>query len=90
MNKAKVMLSALGILAVVGSALAFKAHKAFDGDLKCATTTTVQNAANIAGNLCTAVTYVATDLQAAPFRHCKAIDAAAAVPCVAQKVTTNP
>jgi hypothetical protein len=39
MKKAKIMLTAVGLLAVAGGALAFKAHR-FTGTLLCKTTTT--------------------------------------------------
>lgn len=51
MKKARIMLSALGVLVVVGSALAFKANEAYSGTLRCgtgtiATTTDVLPATN--------------------------------------------
>lgn len=91
MNRAKIMLSALGVLAIIGSALAFEAHKVYLGNLKCAATTTVAGAPNIAGNLCTNSTYSATsDAVGGRIRHCKAIDAPAGNPCVVQLVNPNP
>lgn len=35
MNKAKILLSAIGLLAVVGGTIAFKAEKRFNGNLFC-------------------------------------------------------
>ena len=35
MKKVKIMLTAVTVLAVTGSALAFKAHKAYDGSYIC-------------------------------------------------------
>ena len=39
MKKAKIMLSALGVLAIVGGALAFKSNNVFGGKLRCTTIT---------------------------------------------------
>lgn len=89
MNKARIMLSALGVLAVIGSALAFKAHSIYGGNLKCATSTTLQGAADIDGTRCTSLLYSTTSIGGA-FRHCKSIQAADTEPCKARKVTTNP
>lgn len=90
MNKAKMMLSALGVLAVIGSALAFKAHTAFSGNLRCATSTTGPGAGPIPGNLCTQRTYVTTIVGVGPFRHCTHIWAPTSAPCVVARVTINP
>lgn len=35
MKRAKIMLTALSVLAIVGAALAFKANKAYNGSLQC-------------------------------------------------------
>lgn len=52
MKKAKIMLSCLAVLAAVGGGLAFKAHKAFSGSLKC----------SILTHGCTVETYTTTDV----------------------------
>jgi hypothetical protein len=50
MKRAKLFLTAITVLTIVGGALAFKAHKAFNGSLFCSTTT----------NGCNAVKYIPT------------------------------
>jgi hypothetical protein len=45
MKRAKLFLTAITVLTIVGGALAFKAHKAFNGILYCSTTTNGCNAA---------------------------------------------
>lgn len=87
MNKAKILLSALGILALIGSALAFKANKAYLGNLRCSTFTTTRTTAVIFN--CPAVTYTTT-LNPNQVRFCTRIDAPANSPCPAMWVTFHP
>lgn len=80
MNKAKVLLSAIGLLAVVGGTVAFKAKKGFDGSLVC----TYQRNAVV-----TAITRWSTTLT--PFgvaRYCTTIVGVAATSTYT--VTINP
>ena len=72
MKKARIVLSALGILAAVGGALAFKANKAYTGALKCKNTTAPTTE-------CTVVTYTVTTN--APLQRCTNIGAAPGTPC---------
>jgi hypothetical protein len=93
MKRGKIMLSALGVLAVIGSALAFKANEAYNGTLRCsALTTDAATTATIAATNCTQTTrYIATNAAAAPFRYCTAALTAVTEPCYATtKVTLNP
>lgn len=86
MNRAKIMLSALSILAVVGSALAFRAHTIYADDLKCSAETTSAGAPPIAGSLCPHVTYKSTTA-GGEVRHCKLIIAGSNVACATARVT---
>lgn len=54
MRKAKIMLSALVVLAIVGSALAFKVSRTFIGNLRCTNTTTTTT-------ICSLATYTTTN-----------------------------
>lgn len=85
------MLSALLVLAIVGSALAFKAHSTFGGNLKCATFTTSKGAPTLPAAFCTSRTYTTTNSGFGTVRHCKAINNVDPDnPCVATWVTVNP
>lgn len=65
------MLSALGVLAVIGSALAFKAHKAYTGNLRCAESTiAATTTATIAAGNCTARFYSVTNQANGAIRYC--------------------
>jgi hypothetical protein len=65
MKRAKIFLTALTVLTVAGGALAFKAHNAFSGNLKC----------GFAKNNCilnqyvTTTTTTGTDLYCTPTTH---------------------
>ena len=68
MKRAKIFLTAITVLTVAGGALAFKAHNAYLGALKCGT---VQNQCNVVGYVaspiptttifCTPTSHVGTD-----------------------------
>lgn len=90
MNRAKMILSALGVLAVIASALAFKANNAYLGNLKCSSATTNAFAEPIAGNLCPNLTYTTTTPAMGAIRHCKIATASDATPCVASRVVLHP
>lgn len=87
MKRAKIILSALGVLAVIGSAMAFKSMKAYNGFLRCSTFTTTRTTATIAN--CPAVTYTTTS-NPQQVRFCTRIGEPAGTPCHAQWVTFNP
>ena len=53
MKKAKIILTAMGIMAIVGGTLAFKAHKSYNGFLRCTFTT-------IPTNICPMTLYTTT------------------------------
>lgn len=86
MNKARIMLSALGVLAVVGSTLAFKAHKNYNGNLRCSVNTTNSNGVPGPDQLCTQSSYETTTTITAPFRFCTEIGEPANEPCVRARV----
>ncbi|SDG26835.1 hypothetical protein [Chitinophaga filiformis] len=78
MNKAKVLLSAIGLLAVIGGTIAFKAEKGFNGSLFCTYTR---------GAIATTITRWSTS----PFgvaRYCTTIAGVQAT--VTYTVTINP
>ncbi|MCF6407103.1 hypothetical protein L3C95_29680 [Chitinophaga filiformis] len=80
MNKAKVLLSAIGLLAVVGGTVAFKAKKGFNGNLLC----TYER-----GSVVTSITRWSTTMT--PFgvaRYCTTIAGVAATS--SYRVTINP
>lgn len=78
MKRAKVVLTALGVLAVVGGALAFKANKTYGGNLQCTTATAPTN-------VCPMQAYVTVDAGGSILR-CKPIGAPAGQACVSQRV----
>lgn len=78
MKKAKVVLAALGVFAIVGGALAFKANASYGGNLQCTTTT-------VATNICPLVTYTTVPAGGTILR-CKPIGAPAQQACVPQRV----
>lgn len=88
MNKAKIILSALGVLAVVGSALAFKAKNAYLGNLRCSTFTTNATTETRPAADCPAKTYISTPMNGA-IRFCT-ISADNGAECVTKRVLFNP
>jgi hypothetical protein len=88
MKRARIILSALGVLVVIGTAMAFKSMEAYIGNLRCATFTTTQGAPTIPSSQCQAVTYTTTIKGLGPIRHCTLRNNPTA-PCVAQPVTVN-
>jgi len=78
MNKAKVLLSAIGLLAVVGGTVAFKAKKGFEGKLFCTF---------VRGAVVTSVTRWSTD-PIGVARYCTTIAGVAATSTYT--VTINP
>jgi hypothetical protein len=83
MKRAKIMLSVLGVLAVVACALAFKASRTYSGNFRCdsvplANTTTVPMV-----SCPTTDRYVESDHQAARIRFCTEATAPANAPCFA-------
>jgi len=81
MKRAKIMLSALAVLAVVGSALAFKASKTFSGNLRCAETTTTTT-------ICPLLTYSTTTITSpGTTMACTARNAGAGAVCTTAFVT---
>jgi hypothetical protein len=77
MNKAKILLSAIGLLAVVGGTIAFKAEKKFNGTLFCTYTR---------GHIPTTVTRWSTSVIGVA-RYCTTIQGVPAV--VTSTVTIN-
>jgi hypothetical protein len=88
MNKAMVILSALGVMAVIGSALAFKANKAYLGDLRCSTFTTTVTTLTHNPSLCTAKTYSLTNSPNGTIRFC-AVSKDLMEICVTKRVIFN-
>jgi hypothetical protein len=88
MDKAKIVLSALGVLAVIGTALAFKANKTYGGNLRCSTFTTVNCTGTLPANQCTAVTYSTTNSPIGSIRYCTVVNNPTA-PCVCTRVVVN-
>lgn len=88
MNRAKIILSALGILAIVGSALAFKANRAYLGNLRCSTFTTTTTSGTKPAEECMASTYIATTQNGA-LRYCT-ISADNGAVCIVRRVLFNP
>jgi hypothetical protein len=71
MKRARILLSALGVLAVVGSALAFKANRAYLGNLRCSTfTTATTTTQTLLASQCTASTYTTTMPANGTIRFC--------------------
>jgi hypothetical protein len=86
MKRAKIILSALGVLAVIGSALAINARKAYTGPLRCTTTTLATfTTATVAS--CPQLAFV--ENAAGVWRYCTAKEAPANEPCFAKKVLFN-
>lgn len=82
MNKAKIFLSALGVLLLVGSALAFKAHKAYSGNLRCSLVTTATTTTSTL-SVCTELSFSPTTLPTAAIRFCTHREAPFNEPCFA-------
>jgi hypothetical protein len=79
MKKAKIMLTSIAIMGVVGGALAFKAHNTFNGNLKCIT---------VAGGQCTVSTY-STVASGGEILTCTALNAPASECTEALRVAFN-
>jgi hypothetical protein len=83
MKRVKIMLTVITVLAAVGGGLAFKAHKAFNGNLQC--TTWVQG---LQTTICPIVTYTTTTVQ--PLKSlCKPLDAPDDEICITKSVKFN-
>jgi hypothetical protein len=88
MKKAKIMLSALGVLAIVGSALAFKAHKTYGGNLRCSTITTDEfTNQTLPAAQCRPSTYTTTATTTGTIRFCAPLNNPTA-PCAATTYVT--
>lgn len=71
MKKAKIMLSVLGVLALVGSVFALKAHKTYSGTLRCSPFSISETtSATIAASGCTMSTYAIADPADGEVRFC--------------------
>jgi hypothetical protein len=87
MKKAKIMLTALAVLAVVGGALAFKAQKTLAGTFRCLTVASEPTTTfTLAG--CPNQPYVTTLI--GNWAYCTAITAPIEAPCTKTKALLNP
>gem|GEM_PF-1000816 len=83
MKRAKILLTTLGVLAVVGGTLAFKARNTYQGNLRCTTFTATKT------TLCPLVTY-STTIAGGIILACTEITAPDTAPCCTMRVTFNP
>ena len=82
MKRAKIMLSALGVLAVIGSALAFKANRAYTGAWRCSETT-LETTTTATTTNCTIMAFVSNTNGV--IRYCTSRLAPANEPCFATR-----
>lgn len=89
MNKAKIILSVLGVLVVVGSVLAFKTHESYLGNLRCTNfTIPVTTTVTLPASECPFTAYTVNIN--GPIRYCTLISNPTA-PCIAtRRVLVHP